>query len=252
MSEVQSLSQLPNWGGGYPGEHEFSTLEGLENVDGQLDEAFAAAQALVNNWRGNKFVGLNIFGNPGNGKTHFAIGLGRALHDAGADVAYQYVPSIDLRLGTDTVGGWMVGNHNPTNQTPMNVFGFSNELGDKYRNPMAALILDDYTPDRQREVGAAVEAAAQYGGMIILTSNFNDPYKLLDMPSDVPKTPVQLATEKLAQELDPETYEAMKRQQLEAGQTLRESLRSRLLSGVKDIWFTGEDRRIEKSFWNSF
>lgn len=253
MSEVKSLAELPNWGGGYPGEHEFSTLEGLENIDGQLDEAFAAARALLNNWRGNKFVGLNLFGNPGTGKTHFAIGLGRALHDAGADVAYQYVPSINTGAGFNTVGDWMAGNHNAKNQTPRNVFGRSNELsGSEYRNPMAALILDEYTPSRQREVAAAVEAAAQYGGMIILTSNFNDPYKLLDTPSGVPDTPVKLATDKLAQELDPEMYKAMKQQQLETSQILRESLRSRLLAGVKDIWFMGEDRRSKNTFWNSF
>lgn len=104
MSEtVISLSQMPNWGGGFPRRHEFSTLAGLRNepmtgdqdmppveTGGYLDKFHQLADAILSDW-GNEFVVPYFYGPPGTGKTHAAIALGRALIERGLGdrVAYK-------------------------------------------------------------------------------------------------------------------------------------------------------------------
>src|SRR5690606_17981653 len=90
-----SLSQLERWEGSYPGGHEFSTLADLQSgpKNEGIDEFRKVAQHVVEGWQGNQFAGLCLYGTPGNGKTHAAIALGRAMHDEGAEVHYRYAPN---------------------------------------------------------------------------------------------------------------------------------------------------------------
>lgn len=243
MSEqVSSFGELERWEGGFPGEHEFSTLEGLEALqhgNDKLDVLFSAASKLTDHWNGNHFAGLYLYGTPGTGKTHAALGLGRQLHEAGAEVHYRYVGDLD---------------DNEAFRTPRNGEGITStpfpaqHRHGAVRNSKSVLILDDYQPVKHSPVTRAIEASAQYGGLVVITSNYEDPFKLLESPLSVTSTD-QVLTSELLQRVDPETHAANQRARAQQEKELSDSLRSRIAAGFKFIEFSGPDYRIENRFW---
>lgn len=251
MSErsVQSFGDLERWEGGFPGEHEFSTLEQLKQFsDGStgLDTLLDASQRLVGSWGGNRFAGLYLYGTPGTGKTHAAMGLGRLLHDEiGAEIHYRYVP-MEKSASISNFNAPRYG-HSGLRSQDKSVFPYDYRDGAS-RNPKSVLILDDYQPDSHDYVARAIEAGAQFGGLVVVTSNYEDPFKLLENGESI--TPEQIVVEDLAQRTNPEAAAAHAEQQQKRSQEMQASLRSRIAAGIKFIEFSGPDHRVENSFWN--
>lgn len=256
MSEpVKSLGEYPNWGGGFPGPHEFSTLSGLKPDEDNFgfDDFSESSERLVANWAGNQFVGLYIYGTPGNGKTHATIGLGRMLADDGANVTYVFGPAEKSHTSLTVPSGWMneqiTENLNSITRPEASVFSRRVSTG-VTRNPRSVLIFDDVTPENQKQVLAATQAAAEYGGLIIATSNIDDPMSLLEV--NTPKKELdRIAMEAVLEREAPEEIEQLRKDEAEAAQAVSDSLRSRIASGFRFINFTGEDRRPSTSFWAS-
>lgn len=256
MSEsVKSLSEYPNWGGGFPGPHEFSTLDGLQADPDNfgLEDLRESSERLVSGWAGNQFAGLYIYGTPGSGKTHAAIGLGRMLADEGADVAYVFGPAADSDLNLSDPASWMslriYEDLRDTTKPISKIFSQCVKSG-LTRNPRSVLIFDDITPENQQQVLAATQAAAEYGGLIIATSNIDDPMALFEV--NTPKKELdRIAMETILEREAPEEIEQLRRDEAEAAQAVSDSLRSRIAAGFKFINFTGEDRRPSTSFWAS-
>lgn len=248
MSELSpsapSLSTLERWGGGFPGEHEFSTLEGLCQEGDELAVFFNAAQRLLNHWKGNKFVGLWLYGPPGTGKTHAAIGLGRKLHDDGAEVHYRYAQGTDFLWAKNFDERRFT--ENITSPTSIFPASYASHLE---RNPKTVLIIDDYAPLARENTIKAITAAAQFGGFVIVTSNDRDPFRLLE-PAQPTKTHEEIVLHDLASRIDPDAVASAEAQKMQEEAKITESLRSRLAAGFRFIEFTGPDRRQELSFWN--
>ena len=112
--------------------------------------------------------------------------------------------------------------------------------------------MDDYRPDKQRHVAAAVDAAAQFGGLVIITSNYPDPFKLFDVGNDVPASAEDILLHDAAARTDPEAYGRMKESREQKQSELSASLRSRIAGGFKMIHFDGPDRRPQNNFWDQF
>lgn len=101
----------------------------------------------------------------------------------------------------------------------------------------------------QKHVAAGVEAAAQFGGLVIITSNYTDPFKLLEQPTAAPATVNEAIGKELLERENEEAFAALQRRQAQAAEEISASLRSRMVAGIKLIEFSGPDRRIEQSFW---
>ncbi len=236
-------SHLERWNGIPAGEHEDSTLAGLEVSDDNpgMQEFLGAAQKIIDNWQGNRFAGLYLYGTPGVGKSHAAIGLGRALHETGADVFYRYAPNVVRKSHSYWTGTRF-------NQD-LNYDGNGIFATDSYveKNPKTALIFDDYKPEAQESLQHAVDAAAQFGGLVIVTSNYTDPFKLVE-PYDG-RSEKDVALDVVIEKIDPEIASATKARRDKVAKGITDSLRSRVAAGFKLIEFTGEDRRQQNSFW---
>ncbi|HSX31994.1 MAG TPA: ATP-binding protein, partial [Candidatus Saccharimonadales bacterium] len=179
MSEIIRTSQLPNWEGGAPGPHELSTLDGLRAYQDPAHEEFLeAADTILSKWQGDQFVGLYLYGNPGTGKTHAAIGLGRALHDSGAEVHYRFGPSNTYRTVESQLDNLTA---NRLHESTRGVTFPQNFKSGAPRNPRSVLIFDEYQPQNQAALKGSITAAAQYGGLIVITSNYKDPFKPLEV-----------------------------------------------------------------------
>ncbi|QQS19484.1 ATP-binding protein [Candidatus Saccharibacteria bacterium] len=243
-------------GGLYPGEHEFSSLEQLRkwNTEGQLDETFLAADALVSRWNGDKFGLLYMYGPPGTGKTHAAIGIARKMHEqAGATVYYKYAPELVGINDMRTLPQWL-GYDADKDGKPKNlahIFG-THATGrglesERYRKPV--LILDDYTPEVRPAVYIAVEAAAHRGGLIIMTSNHTDPFRLIAEEPVPAKSPEDILLEARAAQEAPDEMAALAERRRKAAIEISASFRSRVAAAIKFLEFSGPDHRPDNSIW---
>ena len=263
------IQQLERSYGNFPREHQFSTLEDLERGadNPELDVFFDAAEKIVAQWNGDKFAGLYLYGEPGTGKTHAAIGLARALLETEAVVHYRHVPSwrpterLESRVFGDRrveriephITDWMgrvYGSESelpkpfPTSRPVASAGGYGTtyeEVHDK-----SVLILDDYKPFARNYVASAIEAASQYGGLVVITSNYNDPFKILE---ETPEEKQESAHMDALTELAPSISDIANVMRGEQA-AKRDALRSRVAASFKFIQFEGEDRRIQSSFWN--
>ncbi len=215
----------------------------LENPG--IEDALQAAQRLVDDW-GIGFAGLYLYGTPGTGKTHAALGIARRLHDAGADVFYRFAPRLDpdmrfLNAWTDNAGPKFANRVTSIFPIPRSASS----------NPRTVLLFDEYQPDKQSHLHSAVEAAAQYGGLIIVTSNFTDPFEVFETQEATPSTVNQALSEVLLTKEAPDMAQNLAKRRQEAAVAISASLRSRITAGFKLIEFTGPDRRLENGFWDS-
>jgi hypothetical protein len=242
---IESLVTLVRWNGGYPGELEFASIDTLETTPAnpELEVFLEAAANLTKNWRGGKFAGLYLYGTPGNGKTHAALGLGRALHDEGAKIYYRYAPA--LNGNHEPIGSW----NGVESQLSSGVFP-SSWHGEARPNSMRVLIFDDYRPEKQIALHSAVEAGAQFGGLVVVTSNYEDPFKLVEIASPEPTSLDEILKRDYAERVAPDEVMGLNERQVLAAKTISESLRSRISYGFRLINFTGPDRRQSQSFWD--
>jgi hypothetical protein len=243
---TKSFSELERWEGGFPGQHEFTTLDSLPAADPEnpgIAEFHAVAERVVAQWHGNQFAGLVLYGTTGTGKTTAAMGLGRAMHDTGAEVHYLYVPGLDDSDGQ--IGSWS----SYRSSSGIDGYAFpSTYVGDAVRNPKSVLILDDFKPEKQRQVSAAVEAAAQFGGFVVITSNHEDPFRIVEPPRATP-TPEEAALTVLLQRENPEMAAQVANDRVARAAEISVSLRSRIAAGFRFIEFSGPDHRMQQSFW---
>lgn len=260
------IHQLERSYGQFPREHQFSAIEDLErgSDNPELDVFLGAAEKLVTQWTGDKFVGLYLYGEPGTGKTHAAIGLARTLHETGATLHYRHVPSWrpnerveSSRFGDNRVEphltDWIGPVYNssdiipkpfPTSRRVETAGSFASSYIDVHEK--SVLILDDYKPFARNYVASAIEAASQYGALVVVTSNYNDPFKILE---DTPEERQTSAHMDALAELAPSISgiaNVMRGEQA----AKRDALRSRVAAAFKFIHFEGEDRRMQSSFWN--
>lgn len=236
---MKSVGQLERWNGSFPGPHEYSSLENLipDDQNPAIQQVHDIAGRLTEKWNGNQFAGLYLHGGPGLGKTHAAIGLGRALHDAGADVFYRYAREVS---GND--GQWHGGSGWSRKDIP-----FPSSCDPETRNPRRVLIFDDYRPENQRHFCQAVDAAAQYGGFMIVTSNYDDPFKWREVPDN--RSDREIAEASIIRHLSPDAANQIRTRRQKAAEDIAVSLSSRIASGFKFVHFQGEDRRLKDSFW---
>ncbi|PID99454.1 hypothetical protein CSA80_01695 [Candidatus Saccharibacteria bacterium] len=260
MSEVQpvtSLSEIPNWGGSYPAAHEFSTLDGLENNDGRLDEAMSAAGALLERWHGGQPVGLYLYGPPGTGKTHFAVGLGRALAERDVLTAYVHLPTFSDRQAEHPAYFTRDPDRPERNSKVTSIFSprvHTTAFDMAPRGP-SALVLDDYSPGdghpvHQKVAFAAIRAAYERGGLVIVTSNTKDPFGLLETPGQMPEGERELMDRDYLERHKPDELQNLDEQRRKAADAISDAMRSRIAAAFKFVEFTSpKDWRVENSFW---
>ena len=264
------IQQLERSYGNFPREHQFSAIEDLERgLDNpELDVFFGAAEKIVAQWTGDKFAGLYLYGEPGTGKTHAAIGLARTLHETGAAIHYRHVPSwrpnkrvVDGEFGDGRteeiephIADWMGHDYSYESLSPKpfptsrsdNFSRTHEEVHDK-----SVLILDDYKPFARNYVASAIEAASQYGGLVVITSNYNDPFKILEeTPEETQKINRMDALTNLVPTDSAPSISGIANVMRGEQAAKRDALRSRVAASFKFIQFEGEDRRIQSSFWN--
>lgn len=251
MSNTTSLGELERWSGGFPGAHEFSNLDGLDPKLGEHVCAIKEAGVrLVNMWAGGQFVGLYLYGTPGIGKTHGAIGIARALHDVGARVTYVNAQNISPGDSTSPAD-WSNPLLSPEIKTTSYNMSFprGHNVGIE-RNNRSVLVLDEYTPDRFRPMAAATGAAAEYGGLIIITSNYTNPFGLVD-PVEAAPSDSEILLRGAARRVDPAAIEEADAKRARRLGAIRESMTSRVTTGFKLIECTGVDQRpTQDSFWD--
>jgi hypothetical protein len=242
---AESLQNLDRWHGGYPGPHHLSDLDGLieDAQNPGVAELKNTAQVATERWVGDQFAGVLLCGQPGTGKTHAAIGMARALHEIGAEVHYQYVPAIaDPAL--KSVHGWSGIRYNSSGA---NIFP-KDYAAPATRNPRTVLILDDIIPGKRAESCMAIEAAAQFGGLVIATTNMTNVFEFV-----APDVPGRASDERIVDVLenlsDPEQAKQYAQRREEAAQAISASLRDRIASAFKIIEFTGESQRAAQSLW---
>lgn len=214
------------------------------------------AAALLQRWDGKQFAGLYLYGTPGTGKTHFAVGLGRALAEKGADkertnVAYLKLPEIDPTNGYNSPGAFTsTPSALRSNSVPNYIFSATNFRNNKYvPAAKAVLVLDEYQPAHRPIVYAAIQAAEERGGLVVITSNYPDPFKLIEAPVVTEVDEEKLALRAFLERTNPDGLQQLDAQRAAAEKELTGSLRSRIAAGFKFIKFTGPDRRLETSFW---
>lgn len=261
------MHQLERSYGQFPREHQFSAIEDLERVSDnpELDVFFAAAEKLVTQWTGDKFAGLYLYGEPGTGKTHASIGLARALHDTGASIHYRHVPSwrpLERKSGSRIervephLTDWL-GTHYSYNDSLSSLpmpFPTARPVRDegshktRYEDvhDKSVLILDDYKPFARNYVASAIEAASQYGGLVVVTSNYTDPFKIVE---ETPEERQINASMDALEEFAP-SIKGIANVTRDEHAANRDALRSRVAAAFKFIHFEGEDRRMQTSFWN--
>lgn len=242
--QIESLVNMSNWHGGFPGEHEFSSLESMERGDrgefDQLDSFVDAANSIAERWDGSKFAAAFLYGKPGTGKTHAAIGLARKMADSGARVHYRYVPQVSIaQTGWSGVASQYEG-----------YLPFSVPHDSKGKHEKRVLILDDYDPTRQEAVASAFDAAAQYAGFVIVTSNYEDPFKLVETREDAPASEVDIIARDIATHLDPAATEQLANSRREKLVAVSDRLRSRIAGGMRSFFFDAPDHRQSHNFWN--
>ena len=279
MSEITSLSSYERWDGEVPGDHQFSTIESFASDPENKGHAlFKRAKAkILSDWHGQQFVGLHLRGKPGTGKSHAAIALARALHDDGAEIHYRYVP--DLSPHDQGVQAWtkprLLEPVYSTGATTTQITARREEDGkeitettlsrgadDKIvkreresvfpsyfdkgleRNPRTVLLLDDYKPKWRNSVRAAIEAASNASGLVIVTSNFGSIYDLAAPGEDDMQRHAHFGYGTPDSEAN-----AQRQARIAESEALTNAMMSRMVAGFLDIEFVGEDIRRQDGFW---
>lgn len=259
IGEIESLKALPNWGGDFPVPHEYSTRYGLKNDlhpdqqigGGYLDRYFRVADAIIAHWHGREFVMPYFYGPPGTGKTHGAIALGRSLAERGGSsgstsVAYLKMP--------DTPNGFSFTVNNSMereNCLPSHIFGtHSQTVPDKprARSDSPVLILDEYTPDNFDLLKIATARAEERGGLLIVTSNFVDPFGMIEERASDAPSDRDIVLADLAKKVNPEEHQRAKQLREKAAEQITAAFRSRISAAIIPVYFPGRDHRPDNSF----
>ena len=104
--------------------------------------------------------------------------------------------------------------------------------------------------ENQEKLYAALEAAEYFGGLVIATSNYDDPFKLTEL-ADNPKSTQDVVLEEILDRERPEIMKSVHEKIAASSRSESESLRSRIAAGFKFIHFEGDDQRPNHSFWTN-
>lgn len=94
-----------------------------------------------------------------------------------------------------------------------------------------------------------IEAAAERGGLIMITSNHPDMFGLLKSHEPI-KTDTEVAMRALAERENPDAVANEDTKLAAEVQAMSASLASRMATMFKLVGFNGPDMRIENSFWS--
>jgi|GEM_PF-2689915 len=159
MTEISGGAQLPFYGE-VPAENVTSTLENYQPNDEHQQYALDLARTFVET--DQTPAGLLLTGAPGNGKTHLAVGIGRAAAERGNRAAFirfnDGLPSFDAiaSIPNAPIGGWW-------DRIP------------KLTNSIDVLIVDDVpgsmAPGARGYLQQLVLAYNESGKKLVMTSN---------------------------------------------------------------------------------
>jgi hypothetical protein len=110
-------------------------------------------------------------------------------------------------------------------------------------------LIDEYRPEHQAALSTALEVADHNGDLVIVTSNYPDPFALFETQGQE-KTAEQILMEDMASRANPEAFDQQNARAANNANAIAGSLRSRIASHVRMIEFTGPDQRPDNSFWS--
>lgn len=128
------------------------------------------------------------------------------------------------------------------NRDPSSVFPATYDPG-LIRNPKTVLVLDDVKPIHHPHARFAIDAAANFGGLVIMTSNFGDASKFaIPTSSEILHGPASYG-------MTPQEAAEANRLHQQERMTLQAAFLSRISGNFREIAFGGPDHRGEQAFW---
>jgi len=246
---MSNIFESERWIGGGPITLANASLPDLEpRADNPAISELGTIVDRLRSWDGIQPVGLYFYGMPGTGKSHAAIGLARVMHDEiGAVVGYCHPKTSDR--STMETRSWLDSRLDTIKRYEEILSRKKTRAGKVDYDQKSVIIIDDVTPKKRDFFTSASEAIYQAGGLLIVTSNYDDPFEVIQQERHF-LSDSEIALRDFASRVDKATV--LDREAATANQDDEQSnsVRSRIASMFKFVHFTGDDRRQEQIFWD--